>query len=91
MFRRRGVNACQTAPRTARDVEAIDAVVGAAEKRLADEEAVEIALGKLSPEERKLVEAQRRQLTEMGVTREPLRTEMACMFAEVLLDLRRPA
>lgn len=46
---------------------------------------IEAVLTKFTPREREVIQEQRRQLTAAGVTREPLRTEMACEFAEVLL------
>lgn len=53
------------------------------------ESEIQAALSRFSDEEREAIESERAQLTEMGITREPLRTEMACALAEVLLDLRR--
>jgi len=43
----------------------------------------------LSPEERRLVECQRRDLWETGVRKEPLLTEMAFCFAAVLAAAKR--
>lgn len=47
-------------------------------------------LAKFSPEEAAAIDLQRRELTRMGITREPLRTEMACELAEVLLAAKAP-
>ncbi len=41
--------------------------------------------GSFSAEEQAIIRQQRDELTKRGITREPLRTRMACEFAELLL------
>lgn len=49
----------------------------------------EATLESFTPEERAVIRAQRDALTARGITREPMRTRMACEFAEVILAFRR--
>lgn len=54
------------------------------------DEIFESIVAKWDPEVAEMVRIQRRDLARAGV-REPLRTEMACAFAEVLLGMRKNA
>lgn len=54
-----------------------------------DEQTVARVLATFKPEEREMIQAMRKQLSENGVTKEPLRTKMACEFASVLLASRK--
>lgn len=41
-----------------------------------------------TPEEREMIDCQRKQLTARGIVKEPMRTRLACEFASVLLASR---
>ena len=49
------------------------------------EEEVEAVLQAMPADEAQCIREQRAALTRRGITREPMRTRMACEFAEVLL------
>lgn len=53
------------------------------------EKEFEQVLSTFTTEEQECIRAQRKELREMGITREPLLTEMACMFAGVILSSRK--
>lgn len=58
-----------------------------AEPAITDED-FEAIVSQWEPELAECVRSQRRQLTEWGIVREPLRTRMACELAEVLMGRR---
>lgn len=53
------------------------------------EQIFEEVMKAFTKEEADLIRLQRKELTVMGITREPLRTEMACEFAGALLASRK--
>lgn len=53
------------------------------------EQEFEKVLSIFTKEEQEAIRLCRKELTEKGITKEPLRTEMACEFADVLLNSRR--
>lgn len=53
------------------------------------DEEFEAIVSTWEPELAEVVRSQRRELTKQGITREPMRTRMACEFAEVIIASRR--
>jgi hypothetical protein len=57
-------------------------------KQLTEAEYRAVLENAFTPEERAVIDSMRRDLTRRGITKEPMRTRMACEFAEVILGSR---